>query len=408
MSNIRDTFDELCPDFKADKELLTKISKYERWFVNKNQHHINFFGGVLMGVDPVRFTTDDRAKWFDTIIGTDEFIIREKVHKLPTVNTKWIVSSDIMNLSCIWVMHRILSSKLLNDKDKEKGATDVAKIMNYKFFSSILTGWFRYQANEAVAQTTYTMLNKKFGLKVVGSWGELINKRSYDIVKKGGLHHNKLFKMDPDKDIIDMTNDIWGRVKSILKYIRDVFTQAQNLPDYQIQTVGNTINLDGEIKYRDRTRMITKYMDYILQVISDKRSFRKTELENVILSVITNSPQKSFSQTLDYVVNISAQGKQKDVEDFTTLVVEHGINYIVANPGTMRNQSDLAGLIRKMKGLYTAAKSIDPQVLKMRTLGDDIVRKATSSRNQQVITAARNALALYIILRTMVMNHYSK
>lgn len=408
MKDIKTIFDRLLGDKSMDQQLIGVLRRYEQRFINKNEHHINFFGGVLMGVNPVRFTQDDRTRWFDEILGVDEQILKEALYKSPSINQSWIVSSDIMNLSCFYLMHRFLSDKRLTEKQKEEGALNVALIMNYKFFTSVLSGWFTYNANPVVAQTTYAMLTKKFGLKLAGSWGALIRNRSMDIVKKGGLHYKVLVDGYPDDKVINVINDIWGRVKSILKYIRDVFTQAQNMPEYQIQTASNTIVLDGEVRLRDKSRVISQHLDYGLNIIQDQRSFVKKELVDVVMYVMGNVPIKRMEDVLTYMVNNASIKADKDVQTFVTTVIEHGINYIVQNPGVMRNNSDLANLVRKMKGLYTAAKSTDPYVMKIRQLGDKLAERGGKTKNKQVVAALRTAVALYVMLRTQVMHHYKR
>lgn len=406
MTSIKEVFDKHCELLVVDRVLLGKVRRYAQAFTNKNEHHINFFGGVLMGVDPVRFTVEDRHKWFHEILGIDEEPLRRDIHALKSVNTSWKVSSDIMNLSCIYVMHRFATAKNISDKEREAGAQITAQIMNYKFFTSILTGWFRFNADPQIAQTTYAMLTRKFGLKVTGSWGALIEKRSYDIVKKNGLHYKTIVDFKPDKRIIDMANDIWGRVKSILKYIRDVFTSAQNMPEYQIKNTSNTIELEGEIKLRDRTRMISQYKNYMSETIIDKRSFIKDDLVSVVLGIVPNVPTKNFGLVLEYCVNNASDRADKNVLELINTVVDHGVNYITRNPDVMRNRSDLANVVRRMRGLYTASKSADPDILKIRQLGEQIVKKSGRTKNGQIVNAMRTALAIYIILRVLTMNHY--
>lgn len=383
-----------------------KLRRYERAFVNKNENHINFFGGVLMGVHPVRFTQDDRQDWFDDLVGVDESILKTAIGKLDTIVHSRIVSTDTMNLSCVWMMHKFTTNKSLPEEFREEGALLIAQILNYKFFTSTLTGWFRYNADPQVAQTTYALLTKKFGLKVTGSWGALIKKRSYDVVKKGGLHWKTLNEFHPDFKIVDMVNDLWGRVKSILKYIRDVFTTAQNMPEYQIQTTGNTLVLDGEVRIRDKTKAITEYIDYTLSIIHDRRSFVKKELFGITLKVVGDVPIKNIESTLEYMSNNASVKADPNIDKFIRAVIEHGVSYVTSNPSVMRNKSDLAGMLRRMRGLYTAAKTNDPDIKRIRYLGEEIASKGGKTRNKQVIIAVRTYIACYVILRTMVMHHY--
>lgn len=406
MDDIKRIFTEECKFLIIDTKLLSKLKRFESEFVNKNEHHINFFGGVLMGVNPVRFTADDRLRWFNEIFSIDESTLMRALYKSPSINQSWIVSSDVMNLSCFYLMHRFLNEKTLSAAQREEGAYYVALIMNYKFFTSILTGWFTYNANPTVAETTYALLTKKFGLKMVGSWGALIQLRSKDIVKVGGLHRKLLEEGSPDKKVVEMLNDVWGRVKSILKYIRNMFTVAQNMPEYQIQTTSNTIVLDGEVRLRDQTKVVSQQTTYILNALQDRYSFIKQDILNVVLQFMGNAPTRNINDVLLYMVNNASIRADKDVEEFVKTVVEHSVNYLIRNPGFMRNKTDLANLLRRMHGLYTSAKTEDPYIVRIRELGDRIAGKGGNTKNKQVITVLRTTIALYVVLRVNVMNYY--
>lgn len=412
--SIRTVFDEHCKYLIVDRALLTKVKRYDHNFVNKNQDHALFFGGVLMGVHPVRYLPDDQLRWFHDILGIDEISLERDIHALPTVNTSWNVSSNVTNLSFLYLMHRFLTSKDLTSAQQEEGAIHVAKIMNYKFFTSTLTGWFTYNANPAVAQTTYSLLTRKFGLKLAGSWGKLIEKRATDIVKKGGLHRKTLERFEPDKKIIDMANDTWGRVKSILKYIRNVFTTAQNLPDYQVQTTSNTIDLEGETRIRDNVKLMGQYQTYIQGLVGDRRSFLKAELVNAVGVAIPSVSRTQLENTLQYMSKNASVKADKDVQAFIRQVVEHGVNYIDQNPGLMGKRTDLAKLLRRVKGQYTVAKNPSPKILEIRRLGERIAKRGafttrgSASRNPQVLAAIRTAIAMYVLLRTLTMKHYQR
>lgn len=51
---IKQVLDSQFDHLPIDKKLLDRILKYERDFINKNEDHITFFGGHLMGVQVVQ------------------------------------------------------------------------------------------------------------------------------------------------------------------------------------------------------------------------------------------------------------------------------------------------------------------------------------------------------------------
>ncbi len=404
MNSVKEVFNTYCKDLVFDQKLLRKVQTYEQRFVNKNENHIAFFGGNLMGVHPVRFVPEDRRKWFDDIVGEDEFAIRESLVQLKDIDEKWHVSSDVMNLSCLWMIHRFLTEPKLTEGQRYDGAMAVALIMNYKFITSILADWFTWNADPIVAQTTYSMLSKRFGLKMAGSWGQLLRQRSHDIIRKGGLHYNTFLKFNDDYEIVKLANDVQGRIKSILKNIRDIFTMAQNSPELHIKNQSNTISIDGEIHLRDKTRLISQYRNYILSTISDRRAFIHPDLVDVVVTVSQTVPKKIMDQTLLYMVNNSSIKADPNVQALIEVVLQHSFDYLARNPYLMKNKSDLAGLMRKMKALYTAAKTDNELILEIRRVGNLVARNALGNKKADaLISATRTAIALYILLRTMTM-----
>lgn len=404
MNTVKSVFDTHCVALVFDTKLIRRVQTYEQQFVNKNEHHIAFFGGNLMGVNPVRFVPDDRRRWFDDIVRADEYAIRADIITLKDIVAERHVSSDAMNLSCLWMIHRFLTEPTLTEAQRYDGALAVALIMNYKFITSILADWFPWTADPVVAQTTYSMMSKRFGLKMNGTWGLLLRQRSDDIVRKGGLHYKTFLKFTDNYEVVKLANDVQGRIKSILKYIRDVFTVAQNSPELHVKTQTNAITIDGEIHLRDKTRLISQYRNSILGVIGDRRGFIVPELVDVVVTVVQTVPQKIMDQTLLYMVNNSSLKVDPNIQALVDAVLQHSFDYLARNPYLMRNKSDLAGLISKMRALYTSAKTNNELILEIRRTGNAVARSALGNKKADaLISSTRTAIALYILLRTMTM-----
>lgn len=406
MRNVKSIFEEHCGHMVFDRKLLKKLQTYERDFVNKNPAHIKFFGGVLMGVDPVRFTTSDQNRWFDDIMEIDESVLETELHSLPDILDHRHVSSNVLNLSAFWMTHKFLTSTKLSQSDRELGATLIIMILQYKFITSTLTNWFKYDADPAIAQLTYSLLTKRFGLKVAGSWGELLRLRAVEVIRRDGLHHKRLMNFNNDLDIVYMVNDTHGRIKSILKYIRDIFTVAQNNPDELIHNMAATLELDGDVKVRDKTRLTSTYVRYILDSLNDSRSFIIPELVLIISKTVTTAPRESLERCLEYMVENVSPRADKKVARLPEVVLQHAFEYMTKNPSTMASGKDIPGLLSKMIKLYQASKTSDELILEAREIGEHIAKRGTGSKNRILISATRNAILLYVLLRAFTMDHY--
>jgi hypothetical protein len=405
--NIKAVFNRGCPDIKIDKAFIRELNNYAQSFANKNEDHIAFFGGALMGVHQVRFRTEDRNRWFDDILEADDLSIEEELHRLPAIVPSRQVSSDVMNLSCLWLTHRIYTSTHLSQREKEEAMIDAILVLQYKFITSILAHWFRYPANEAVAVATYASLSKKFGLKVHGSWRALLLARANDILAPGTIHYKTYTQFNDDLAIVYMVNDIQGRIKDILKNIRDVFETVSKDPKGLIRSTGNTVTLDGVTRVKDKQRNYVIYRRYIHDVMGDRSTFIRDELVSIISSAMSTMPRALLEETLTYMAVNSGANGDPQVEQLVDETLTHAFDYLTSNRGAVA-ANDIGGLVAKMRSLYMASRGSDPTLLKMRDLAEKIVLKSIKSKNSSVVAAVRTGAMLYIILRTFTMNHYGK
>ena len=59
-----------------------------------------------------------------------------------------------------------------------------------------------------------------------------------------------------------------------------------------------------------------------------------------------------------------------------------------------------------MRGAYTSSKSSNDLLLKLRDLGDNLVKQMTGIRTPIVVTSIRTSFMLYVVLRTLTMDTY--
>jgi hypothetical protein len=214
---IKKVMDEEFSHLPIDNKLLQRILKYERDFINKNEDHITFFGGHLMGVQVVRFDPRDRAYWFDDVLEINEQSLQEKLYALisedpsdkgaPLIDPEFNVRSDVMNITCGYLVHRFMTVNSLPHDKKEQGAEAVIRIMLYKFLTSLLWNYFKYPANPQVAEATYNSLSLKFGLKKNGNWKKYLDERAHLTLHGDSIHHKTLFNMDDDEAFLYFIGD---------------------------------------------------------------------------------------------------------------------------------------------------------------------------------------------------------
>jgi hypothetical protein len=55
-----------------------------------------------------------------------------------------------------------------------------------------------------------------------------------------------------------------------------------------------------------------------------------------------------------------------------------------------------------------SSKSSDVNLLRIRDISQNIVKRATTTKNENMVSSLKTGLLLYIVLRALTMNHYSK
>lgn len=401
MANIKSVFDVACKDIKLDNSFLKSIHAYGQSFVNRNEDHVHFFGSNLTGVYPVRFKSADRIEWIDDVLSIDEYAIRQAIVELPSVDENWKRATDVMNLSCLYLVHRVFNSSL-NPKQKEQGMTDLLLVLQYKFISSLMAHYFPYPADEKTALATYAALSRKYSLKQEGTWHGVLLKRAKDIMSKQSVHYQTIARFDDDAAIVYMVTDIQGRLRNMLKKLWSVFEMVRS-QEAKIHTTAGMVELDGKMVVRDISRNYPPYRRYLNEVIHDKNRFVKQELVDVIASAMHTMPEKLLIDSLNYLCDNS---NNKDVEVLLDETLTHAFEYLSTDSRAQSKFNDIPMLISKLRALYMASRSSDPGLLKMREIGEKIVKKAVKTTNTSVIAAVRTGVMLYIVLRTFSKNHY--
>jgi hypothetical protein len=409
-SKIKAIFDEHCANLRFDRALARRLHAFSTGFVNKNRDHIEFFGGVLTGVHVVRFLDTDKHHWFDDVLdGADEEELREKIHVLPVVNGAngvFQVSGDPMNLSCVWLLHKLHNAKELTVSERYQAMMDVLFVLQTKFLTSRLFRHFKYPIDKPKAEATYAQLTNKFSIKNEGSWIKVLNSRSEDVLSNSGIHFETISKMDNDVMIVRMLNDIQGRIRDMLKNIYAVFLKVHQ-EGSRISSTSSVVEHDGVEVLKDRVRGLANYTRYLKSVISDKNSFIRDELMSVVQKIVPNAPPKHIRATLEYMSANYLKSATDPVDKLLDAVMVHSFGYLSANRSSMSSAVDLAGLLSRLKGVYTYSRSTDPELMKLRHDTEAIVRRAVETKTEAVIASVRTAVLLYLVSRTYTMQHYT-
>jgi len=404
--SIKHVFEDECGHLKFDAKFAKTLHAYQVGFVNKNNEHIKFFGGNLLGVETVRFLDQDRDRWFDEILQVDDGPLEERLLALPMVNSEFHVSSDTMNLSCVWLTHAIYNSKIMSQEQRHNAMIDVMLVLQYKFFTSRYYRHFRYPADLATAEATYAQLSYKFDIKTYGSWSALFRARAEDIINKASIHYRTITHMDDDKKVIYMLNDTQGRIRDMLKNIYDVFLRVHQ-QGIRISSTSSIVEHDGAEILKDKSKNLLAYGRYINSIVSDRNSFMREDVLSIIEKIMHTMPPRLFRETLEWMSSNYRQRGATEVEEVLNEALIHSFEYFSENREVVRHTQDLPGLVSRLRGIYMSSRSTDPVLFALREKMETIVKKATGNKNPSIIASVRTGALLYIVLRAITMKYYN-
>lgn len=405
--NIKSVFDAQCSHLEFDTKLAKKIANTRLSFEMRNQDHIEFFGGNLTGVQTVKFLSEDRDLWFENILEVNEFVLGDQLEDLPTVDKTRIVTSDTMNLSFVWLMHRFYTSSKLSQQQKESAMIDIAMIMQFKFLTSRLYRHFKFPADPKIAAAVYAQLSYKFLIKQHGSWGKVLLARSKEIISKNGIHFNAISKMDNDNSVMYLLSDSQGRLRDMLKNIYDLHLRTRDNVSKRVITTSSILEHDGQLILKDVTKTLPAYTRYLHATVTDKRSFIRPELTGVIEKLVHTMSPRMFNKTLEWISDNYRQPGADIIESGISDVIIYSLDYLRVNRSLVRNTGDLATMLSKLRGSFMSSRNTDDLLVKTKANFEKMVTNATGSKHPGIVASVRTGAMLYIVARTLTMHHYS-
>lgn len=396
---VKDIFDGLVDDLDITPRWVQTLRRYVYGFATKDNDHSEFFGSPFLGTHRVLFKSSDRVTFFRDIIDVDEVRLRDELIKTKWINKDFKVSSEAFNLSCIYLMHRVHISDLPANL-KNDALVNLVMLFHYRIMTSIMNHYFGYLVKENVAKTAYNQLSLKFDIKRYGSWNELFKARGEFVIDpKNGIHYGTFTKMDNDKAIVYMVNDMESRLKGVINDYTKVLYKVKDSVDL-VESDSGMAMLDGELNIKDVQKQVNRYRNYINNVANEGSSFYKQELVTYAAKAIPRTDQDKLEQIIRDFPAQFAHEKGGQYRQFVDDVVTHLFEYMATN---QIRQNDLRNVLFKIRGAYTSSKSTNALLFRMRDSGDSIVKVMTGIKTEIKITSLRTSLMLYIVLRTLTM-----
>lgn len=407
--NLKEIFDEYC-HVSIDKKFLERITKWRNKFYSKNSEHVGFFSSASFGLYIPKWTSDEDDEWLTEIIGIDEEEVADYVYELPSINKDFQVSSNILSISFIYLMHKATVNKSLSTVDNDKVRKTLMEILVARYMTSIMYKYFyRGKTSPEVSTEVFERLSKRFDLKVAGNWKNWIEMKAEGFVlgddqrQDAKYAKQEVFQRFEDELVVRKLNSIKSQLNKAAIEINSVFRQVLEDQDKIASKSALSMSVDG-LYLADLVRDQTKYLHYQDAIFIDKNTFIKEDLLAVIEQSMPTISSNIFRGALEWILDNQMESKYKrKIMEIRHDILIYAIQLI---KDENLHTNDLVQVGYRLRQNILSGKNNDRTVLKVRKMIDEFIVKFRPQSKGKLVSLERSAIMIYIVLRTLAMNYY--
>lgn len=403
---LKEILDKHFEGVAFDAAMAKRLYNFQLRFINLTEDHLNFFGGNLLGVQVVRFTDREVRGFFTDVVMGDYDAIREDTLTLcPSINPKFKISSDTFNLVMMYTIHRFWSNRALDKKVVHVGVYNTALLFFYRCIAALLSDWFTWPADPAVAQMAFANLDKKYLIKKLGSWSAVMDYRANAFMDpRDSIHIKPITRFDDDLAVVYAINDSQGRIRSLVKLYYAEFAKVHSGGGRIGSTTQLMIDAEGEQVVKDRTKGVDSKIAVFRTIIADEQSFVRGDLVQIIRSINKNTSVTTIDGCLRWMSSAYTQsGSTELIDEFMVKTLSYSY-WLIDEKIRPTNSRDFAYILNKLKHLYLSTRIEDPGIDELRAMGDTVVSRYFGDRkvHKSLSMSTRTSIILYITLRSLV------
>lgn len=398
---LKEAFDDIFTGIKFDEPLAKALYKFRVGYMSANKDHMEFFGGNLLGVNIVRFKDSDVNNFF-ALFDLEYKEVVDQVRRVTTIDHNFKVGGDVFNLTVMYVIHRFLNSPV-NQITRQKACYDTAMIFFCRCCAALICANFTYAADPKVAQLAYANLSQKYLIKRLGSWNKVLDYRTLALLdKKESPHSRTLQFFDEDPKVQYAISDSQGRIREMFKGYYSEFMIVHQQGDSLTIQKSFVTGAEGEDVLREKTTGPENYIYFIREIIPDRETFIRGDILQIVSRNNSNTSLRAVTTTLEWLVDGSMDPKKhKQVDDFVCRVLVLMAHFMQYNIESNRHR-DLAYVLSTLKNLFLSTRSADPDLIKVREMGEKIVTEAQGKLSTSLMMATRTAVIIYICARALI------
>ena len=324
--------------------------------------------------------------------------------------------SDVFNIFITYLLHKVFISNLQVNMKNDYILT-LLKVMQYRFFTSLVSHRFKYGANEDIMRATIDGLSNKFAIVQYGSWRKLIEVRAEEFSDARGIHYTTISKYPDDKGPLYLITDLQTRLRNQINIITTKYYQNKEekelIKSYSItgsDIDGDKIILDQKNIYENMTIRLMKETYVLSEFIDNDLVSVVCKLYNSITPDTFKLVLRKFSEKVIEQSRIADPAKgldevriTKDLEIYlgtriyTYSLIQSTYRFCIISKVNMKSKLEI---LKAVKDVYSSSRTNNQEILSVKESTSFLVDSCGVSKRAATLASLKLALITYFIIKS--------
>lgn len=403
---VKDAMDAVFEGVVFDREFINKLIRVNIAFTTSNKEVISLLGDRLIGCYSLSYTQYHKNCFYEDLFdGLSYNEVVDKIKTITTVRRDFKIALDDINLTCFYMLHRFLTDSKLKDADKHLGALESLNYFGYRTILMMNNKYWIYPITEDKARTVFESLNRGYLITKMKNWNEYVYYRSTEYLKGTWIKIAREFK--DDLKLPNAINDLFGHYNSTVKNIYRAFEKIEK-DDFLKSSKNIVTDVQGREVLMDRINDPQKYVDSVIDLFVDSRSFIRSEVIEVTMSIIDSLSARNIQDCLEMVLDYyySSPKASKEMNAFVEDFITDSLEYLQSKRFSITDRTNVVDIINIVVGNLLNSRGANITITHVKERGEklisEIYRKNHASISNRNLAAMRNAFCVYLLILAFV------
>lgn len=413
MANVQLSLKQLCMqrfNITITKRMIDQLVRVCTLYEVRDDH-VEALNSPMLGVNKIHFFDKDQRAVFDVFeVDRNDFA---KMIQQSGLNKDFKVSSDVYNVFTVYMAHCIMKSSLPKSV-QEDGCFALWKMLQYKFFSSIVNHMLPYKPNPDVMQATLDGLSAKFDIvnKETNTWKLVMEARARELCQKeGNIHYHSILNFTPDQKVVYVLSDVQTRLRTKIKLVVQEYYKTLEEGKRIASTTMTTDDLEGEKIVKELTGSLDNMIAVICNKALNANQFIRNDVVRIVSKLVPNIRPDMMRTLLMFFSNQSVVQYQKHKQDEIDKTGRYLIGYHIMITEIIQrsyrlcilekvNMKSRLAILDKVRNTFRSSRVNDPDILRIKDSVEHLVEIAKVTSRDSTKASLKIAFILYIILLT--------